>query len=344
MVHQQIIYNMEKNYYDILGVSKDASQEEIKKAFKKLSIKWHPDKHINDSAEDQKRAEEMFKEINEAYDTLGDEQKRQEYDNPNPFGDLGSMFGGFGDFFGSRHGRQQYTEPGKDARITINLDISDFYIGVTKKYKYKKGIRCGHCDGAGGEVYVCPHCHGTGTIQHRTQRGNMLSIQTVPCQHCHGQGKIRKTVCEKCSGSGYIYEEDTFVLDVQTIDPNLPVGDYILQQGGGFESKTPGGPNGNLIGRIYIDLGNYVVSNNNVFEKVEIPYYDMLIGCEKEITLPNNKKIKIKVPENSQPDDMVRSPKNGLNGKDYYMCIKPSFPKLKKNDKDHLNKIRNNHK
>ena len=84
---------MEKNYYDILGVSKDASQEDIKKAFKKLSIMWHPDKHVNDSVEDQKKAEDKFKEINEAYETLGDEEKRRNYDNPNPFG--GVPFGGF---------------------------------------------------------------------------------------------------------------------------------------------------------------------------------------------------------------------------------------------------------
>lgn len=343
MVHQQIIYNMEKNYYDILGVSKDASQEEIKKAFKKLSIKWHPDKHVNDSPEDQKKAEDKFKEINEAYDTLGDEQKRRDYDNPNPFGDLGSMFGGFGDFFG-HSARHQWVEPGKDARITINLGIADFYKGGTKEYRYKKGIRCGHCNGEGGEIYTCPHCHGTGTIQHRTQRGNMLSIQTVPCQHCHGQGKIKKSICDKCSGSGYIYEDRTFSLDLLTILPNTPNGDYVLMEGGGFESKTPGGPDGNLIGRIIIDFGDYIVKDKNVFERVEIPYYDMLIGTKKEITLPNDKTIKIEIPDNSQPDDMVRSKGNGLNGGDYYLCIKPTFPKLKKNDKDHLNKIRNNHK
>lgn len=334
---------MEKNYYDILGVSKDATQEEIKKAFKKLSIKWHPDKHINDSEEDQKKAEDKFKEINEAYETLGDEQKRREYDNPNPFGDLGSMFSGFGDFFG--HGaRRKYVEPGKDARISINLDISDFYSEGTKTFKYKVGTRCGHCDGAGGEVYTCPHCHGTGTIQQRTIRGNTTMIQSMPCNHCHGQGKIKKSTCEKCGGSGYKYEEKTYKLDISLIDPNLPYGNYVLSEGGGFESLTPGGPNGNLIGAININLKGYVVNNNNVFEKVEIPYYDMLIGGDKEITLPNGKKIKLKIPENSQPNDMVKSSGNGLFGKDYYLCISPTFPKLKKNDKDHLNKIRNNHK
>lgn len=334
---------MEKNYYDILGVSKDASQEDIKKAYKKLSIKWHPDKHINDSEEDQKKAEEKFKEINEAYDTLGDEQKRRDYDNPNPFGDLGSMFGGWSDFF-NMHTPRQRMEPGKDARISINLTLADFYKDSIKKYKYKKGIRCGYCNGEGGETQICTYCHGTGTIQHKTVRGNHTMIQTQVCQHCHGQGKIVKTICDKCSGSGYTYEDKIFTLDLTTIHPNLPYGDYVLQEGGGFESKQQGGPNGNLIGRINIDLKGYAVDNKNVFQKVELPYYDMLIGVDKEIILPNDEKIIVNVPENSQPDDMVKYKGGGLNGGDYFLCIKPTFPKLKKNDKDHLNKVRNNHK
>lgn len=335
---------MEKNYYDILGVSKDASQEDIKKAFKKLSIKWHPDKHVNDSVEDQKKAEDKFKEINEAYETLGDEEKRRNYDNPNPFGDLGSMFGGFGDFFGSRGARQRYSEPGRDIRISIDLSLSDFYNKGTKTYKYKKGIRCGHCNGEGGETYVCPHCQGTGMIQHRTVRGNSTMIQTMPCNHCGGLGKIVKNKCDKCSGSGYVFEEVTYTLDLSMIDPNIEYGDYVIHQGGGYESKTPGGPDGNLIGRIKVNLGGFVVNNGNVFSKVDIPYYDMLIGNEIEVELPTSEKVKIKIPENSQPDDMVKYKGGGLNGKDFYACIKPTFPKLKKNDKDHLNKIRNNHK
>ena len=118
---------MEKNYYDILGVKKDASKDDIRRAFKKLSLKYHPDKHINDSEEDKKKAEEKFKEINEAYETLSDDKKRQEYDNPIPEGFGFDPFG-FGDFFSRRQSYRNFeARPGQDIRVTVNLNMEDFY-------------------------------------------------------------------------------------------------------------------------------------------------------------------------------------------------------------------------
>lgn len=334
---------MEKSYYDILGVKKDASKDDIRRAFKKLSVKYHPDKHINDSEEDKKKAEEKFKEINEAYEVLSDDKKRQEYDNPIPEGFGFDPFGGFADFFG-RGQRQRFVKPGQDIGVSINLDIKDFYNSGIKEIKYKKNIRCGHCNGEGGDTKICSHCHGNGTIEHRQQQGNMTYIQTVPCHHCNGTGKIVLNKCSNCNGTGFTKEDKTFKLNISDLNPTMPSGDYVIDNYGGHESSDPQGPSGKLIGHININFGNYKVDKqNNVFEQVEIPYYDMLLGVDKDITLPNSKKIKVTIPKESRDGSVVKSSKNGINGGDYYLCVKAKFPFLEKNDKELLKKIKKNH-
>lgn len=335
---------MEKNYYDILGVSKDASKDDIRKAFKKLSVKYHPDKHINDSEEDKQKAEDKFKEINEAYEVLSDDQKRQEYDNP--MSGFGNMFGGFNPFdnFFTRGRQQNFIRPGQDIRVTINLTIEDFYKGGTKEIKYKKNIRCGHCGGDGGKTKICTHCNGTGTIQKRYQQGNMISVHTEQCPHCQGQGKHIIETCNHCSGTGFTKEDKTFNLNIDQLNPAMSSGDYVIDNFGGHESKQSGGQDGTLIARIIIDLKNYKVGkNNDVFEQVEIPYYDMLLGVDKDIILPNGKKIVVNIPEESRDGNVIKSKGNGINGADYYLCIKPRFPFLEKNDKELLKKIKKNH-
>lgn len=335
---------MEKNYYDILGVKKDASKDDIRRAFKKLSVKYHPDKHINDSEEDKKKAEEKFKEINEAYETLSDDKKRQEYDNP-----ISEGFGfdpfGFGDFFGRRHSHYNYeARPGQDIRVTVNLTTEDFYKGGIKEIHYKKNIRCGHCNGEGGDTKICPHCHGTGVIEHRQVQGNMTFVNQMECNYCNGTGKIVTNACPKCNGTGFIREDRVFRLNIDDILATTETGDYVLDLSGGHESKYNGGRDGQLIGRIIVNRGNYKVDkSNNVFEQVEIPYYDMLLGVDKDIILPNGKKITVSIPKESQDGSVVKSAKNGIRGGDYYLCIKATFPPLEKNDKELLKKIQKNH-
>ena len=336
---------MEKSYYDILGVNKDASKDDIRRAFKKLSVKYHPDKHINDSEEDKKKAEDKFKEINEAYEVLSDDKKRQEYDNPAPEGFGFDPFG-FGDLFGMHRGggRQNFVRPGQDIRVTINLNMEDFYNGGIKEVHYKKNIRCGHCNGDGGDTKICSHCHGNGVIEHRQVQGNMTFVNQVQCNHCNGTGKIVTNTCSKCNGTGFTKEDKIFRLNIDDLKASMPSGDYILDNYGGHESKQDGGPNGKLLGRININTANYKVdAQNNVFEQVEIPYYDMLLGVDKDITLPNNKKIKVTIPEESKDGSVVKSSKNGIKGGDYYLCVKAKFPSLEKNDKDLLKKIKKNH-
>ena len=337
---------MEKNYYDILGVNKDASKDDIRRAFKKLSVKYHPDKHINDSEEDKKKAEEKFKEINEAYEVLSDDKKRQEYDNPIPEG-FGFGFDpfGFGNFFTGRQAYHNFeAKPGQDIRVTINLNMEDFYKGGIKEIHYKKNIRCGHCNGEGGDTKICPHCHGNGVIEHRQVQGNMTFVNQVQCNYCNGTGKIVTNACPNCNGTGFIKEDKVFRLNIDDIKASTETGDYVLDLSGGHESKYSGGRDGQLIGRLIINRGNYKVDqSNNVFEQVEIPYYDMLLGTDKDVTLPNGKKITVKIPTESKDGSLVKSPKNGINGGDYYLCIKAKFPSLNKNDKELLKKIKTNH-
>lgn len=336
---------MAKSYYDILGVSKDATTDQIRKAFKKLSVKYHPDKHINDSEEEKKIAEEKFKEINEAYEVLSDDKKRQEYDNPIP--DIGRGFShfGFDDFPGFFHGgqKQHFVMPGQDISVPVNLTIEDFYRGGTKDIKYKKNIRCGHCHGEGGETKQCPVCHGEGMVQHVTVEGNVQYIQTTQCHHCGGTGRVVLNKCNKCNGTGFTREDRVFHLNIDDINSGIANGSYIIDNYAGHESKQPNGPNGKLIGRFNIDLKNYKIQDDNVFEQVEIPYYDILLGTDKEVTLPNGKKITINIPENTKNEAVFKSKGNGINGKDYFLCVKATFPRLNKNDKDLLKKIKKNH-
>ena len=133
-------------------------------------------------------------------------------------------------------------------------------------------------------------------------------------------------------------------LNIDDIKASTETGDYVLDLSGGHESKYSGGRDGQLIGRLIINRGNYKVDqSNNVFEQVEIPYYDMLLGTDKDVILPNGKKITVKIPPESKDGNVVKSPKNGINGGDYYLCIKAKFPPLDKNDKELLKKIKNNH-
>ena len=325
--------------YKVLGLDRNASDSDIKKAYHRLVMQYHPDKNPGD-----KEAEEKFKEINEAYETLSDDKKRQEYDNPIPEGFGFDPFG-FGDFFGRRQSYRNFeARPGQDIRVTINLNMEDFYKGGIKEIHYKKNIRCGHCNGEGGDTKICPHCHGNGVIEHKQVQGNMTFVNQVQCNHCNGTGKIVTNACPKCNGTGFTKEDKVFKLNVDDLKASMQSGDYVLDNQGGHESKYSNGRDGQLIGRIIINTGNYKVDqSNNVFEQVEIPYYDMLLGTDKDVILPNGKKITVKIPSESKDGNVVKSAKNGINGGDYYLCIKAKFPSLNKNDKELLKKIKNNH-
>lgn len=232
-----------RDYYEVLGVSKSATADEIKKAYRKLAIKYHPDRNPGD-----KEAEEKFKEAAEAYDVLSNPEKRQRYDqfghagvsgaagNGGPYGGFGesmsmddifSMFGdifgghsGFGGFGGgSRSGgstsRRRFR--GSDLRVKVKLTLNDIATGVEKKFKLKKYVTCDHCHGTGsedGQTETCSTCHGTGTVV-RTQQTFLGTMQSqTTCPTCGGEGKVIKNKCHKCGGEGIVQGEEIVTVKI----------------------------------------------------------------------------------------------------------------------------------
>lgn len=325
---------MEKDYYKILGLDRNASEEEIKKNYKKLAVKYHPDKFVNEPEDKKKEAEEKFKDISEAYTVLSDPDKKRQYDTGGF--DFSSMFrngwdpfGGFADIFGNRNRRQQKAVPrGQDVHIEIRVNMNEIYLGTNKKVKYKRFVRCSECDGAGGEdIKVCDKCHGTGYITHIQQNGFMTMQQTVPCDKCHGSGKTVEKICKKCNGLGLEPSEQEISVDIPKF---VNDGHQIRINNGGSECNDPNGINGNAIIHIKWDFNTkkYNVDNlGNIYETLEVPYYDLILGKTIETKLPNDEKESIVIePYSDQNTKIILNNKGFRNIGNYIYVIKPKFP------------------
>lgn len=302
-----------KDYYDILGVSKSASDAEIKSAFRKLAKEYHPD--INKSPD----AEAKFKEIGEAYSVLSDSSKRSNYDNfgSADFGgagghggfsgfdagdiDLDSVFksffgGGFSDFGGgfSQQTSAQSNRPmkGSDYRVAINLTFEEAVHGCTKEIKLNLDENCEKCDGKGGfGESTCKTCKGTGHIV-EAQRSIFGMIQTQkPCPDCLGKGKTYESKCSECKGKGRVNKEK--VLSIK-----IPEGAYTgfeLRMSGKGETGYNGGPSGDLYFRLHVtDHDLYERDGNDLYIEVPISIVDASLGAKKEIpTIHGNVTIDI---------------------------------------------------
>lgn len=193
---------MSKNYYEILGVTKEASKEELKKAYRKLAVKYHPDKNQGDKA-----AEDRFKEISEAYDVLSDSNKRAEYDNPSPFGGR-DPFGPFAQrspfgFNFNMRPKQEGPRNGPDLRMSLWVKMSKLILGGEETFDVSYESACKECNGQGAtEFDVCEVCGGQGSIIQQKQMGPMTTMTQTPCTACNGVGKKRLNTCEACSGKG----------------------------------------------------------------------------------------------------------------------------------------------
>ena len=251
---------MAKNYYETLGVDKNASPDEIKSAYRKLVKKYHPDLHPGDEA-----AAEKFKEINEAHEVLSDEKKRKNYDTyGDPNGGMGGFggagaggFGGFGGFedifgdifggFGGSRSRAQTKTKGDDITIELSLSFLDAAKGCKKEVVYTRNQPCSKCKGTGaanGTAYkTCERCGGTGQVQYTTSNGFFRSVSVKACDECHGTGKKIIEACDECKGKGYI--KSTTKLTVE-IPAGADTGSYIRKAGFGEASKNGGTP-GDLI-------------------------------------------------------------------------------------------------
>lgn len=320
---------MEKrDYYEVLGVAKNATDAEIKRAYKKKAIEFHPDRNP-----DNKEAEEKFKEAAEAYDVLRDPQKRARYDQfghagvngAGGFGggqsmnmeDIFSMFGdifggrgGFGGFGGGRAQKPQYR--GGDLRLKVKLNLQEVSTGVTKKFKVKKKTTCTHCHGSGAEgagaTEACPTCHGTGYVT-RTQQSifGMMQTQSV-CPHCGGEGSVIKNKCKECGGEGVVNGEE--VIEVK-IPAGVSDGMIVNVPGKGHAAKRNGVP-GDI--QVYIEEEAHpelIREENNLIYNLLLDVPTAVLGGSAEIPTIDGK-VKIKIEPGTQPGKVVRLRGKGL--------------------------------
>ena len=357
-----------RDYYEVLGVGKDASEDEIKKAYRKIAIKYHPDRNPGN-----KEAEEKFKEAAEAYDVLHDPQKRQQYDQfgfNGPAGggfgefnggsmnmdDIFSMFGdifggraGFGGFGGGQRRPQQYR--GSDLRLKVRLSLNDVANGVTKKFKVRKDVVCSHCHGSGAEsgsaAETCPTCHGSGVVMHTTQSFfGMVQTQGV-CPTCDGEGKVIKNKCHNCGGSGIVKGEEV-------VEINIPAGvaeGMVVNIPGKGNAGKHNGINGDI--QVYIEEepnDTFVRDGNNLIYNLLLDFPTAALGGEVEIPTIEGTKLKVKIENGTQPGKTLRLKGKGLPAVQGYgrgigdlvVNISVYVPKtLSKDEKEALLKLRN---
>lgn len=339
-----------RDYYEVLGVSKTATDEEIKKAFRQMAKKYHPDLHPGDA-----ECEAKFKEVNEAYAVLSDEQKRANYDQfgfdgPQGFGGFGggngtygfsgADFSGFGDIFDSIFGggTRQRSNPnapqrGNDLRVDIRISFEEAAFGCQKEIEILREEECDVCHGSGAKegtaAETCPTCHGTGQV--RVQQNTMFGAfqSTRPCDHCRGTGKIIKDPCNRCNGKGRIRRKRT--LNVK-IPAGIDNGQAITLRGEGEHGKRGGG-SGDLYVRVSVDEHkDFVRQGSDLFLDLEIDYAKAVLGGEVQVpTLEGTAALKI--PEGTQPGTRFRMKGLGIvhintqSKGDIYVTIHIAVPK-----------------
>lgn len=302
----------EKDYYSILGLSESDKKlhgkdfnDKLSKNFRKLSLKWHPDKWVNGSEQEKKNAEEKFKEISEAYSILSDEEKRNQYDmgGADPFagfkrgGGFNPFGGGFNPFGFGMHQQGPVSIQGTDIHITVDITLEEAYRGTTKRVKIERDIPCSHCHGTGskdGKTQQCPHCNGTGWVSVTKISGNMQSTISHPCQHCGGTGKIAAAPCPECKGSGVKKVSEEVEINVPKGVDN---GTAIAYTGMG-NAGTNGGPNGNLVATFRIKAhSTYARQGIDLIYTENVKFSEAFLGFKKEITCIDGTKVTLEVPE-----------------------------------------------
>ena len=319
-----------RDYYEVLGVEKSASAEEIKKAYRKIAKENHPDLHPGDKA-----CEERFKEANEAYEILSDDDKRQKYDqfghaafDPSygagaggfggfgGFGDLGDIFGdifgGFGGFGGGTRSNPNAPRKGEDLRTSVNISFEEAAFGCEKEVTVARVEQCPDCKGngcaPGTTPEVCPDCKGSGyvTQAQRTPFGVMQS--QAPCNKCRGTGKIIHQPCKTCRGLGNIRRQHKIKV---TIPAGIDDGQAISQRGKG-NAGTNGGPAGDLLVSVIVrPHSRFERDGNSVLLEMPITYAQATLGAEVEVpTLDGN--VKMTIPEGTQPGAVFRLRGKGI--------------------------------
>ena len=354
-----------RDYYEVLGVSKTATQDEIKKAYRKLALKYHPDRNKGNA-----EAEEKFKEAGEAYGVLSDETKRQQYDQlgpemferaqagggagGNPFG---GGFGGFSGsgmddifdmFFGGQGGRGSRSsnagpQRGADLRFDLEISFEEAAFGVEKEINLYRDETCEHCHGNGAEpgskVETCPECHGTGYVRftQNTMFGQMVNER--PCSKCHGEGKIVSNPCKECRGKGTVKKNKKLKVKIPAGVDN---GSRLRVSGEG-EAGAKGGPSGDLYVYLYVKQHKFFDRDGTtVICEVPINIVQASLGAEVKVPTLDGA-VTMKIPEGTQPGKVLRlkgkgipSLRGGLRG-DQLVRIKVVVPtKLNDKQKDAL--------
>ncbi len=301
-----------RDYYEVLGVEKTASKEELRKAYRKLAMQYHPDRNPDD-----KDAEERFKEAAEAYEILSHDEKRANYDRfghagvrggQQGFSDINDIFSHFSDIFGGasifddffgggqrRTRRRTSGTPGSDLRVSLQLTLEEIAEGTTKKLKIKKQVKCHECGGSGAEEgtskNTCPVCHGTGEVKSvsRSVFGQFVNITT--CNNCGGEGTVIDKPCKKCMGDGRVQEEVSISIDVPA---GVGDGNYMTMRNDGNAGKR-GGPAGDLI-VVFKEIQHqfFIREGDDVLYDLYVSFPEAALGGEVEVPTLNGKaKLKI---------------------------------------------------
>lgn len=320
-----------RDYYEVLGVNRSASKEEIRKAYRKLAMQYHPDRNPDDQT-----AEAKFKEAAEAYEVLNNDEKKARYDRfghdgvksgfgSQGFTDINDIFshfsdifsGGsiFDDFFGTgQRTRRRRTggAPGSDLKVTLKLTLEEIAEGVSKKIKLKKLVKCSTCSGTGAEggtsTKTCPVCQGSGEVRtvSRSVFGQFVNIQ--PCNNCNGEGTVIDNPCKTCRGDGRIQEETT-------VNINVPAGvyqnSYMTMRGEGNSGRR-GGPAGDLV-VVFEEIPHeyFVRNNDDIIYELFINYPDAVLGSEVDVPTLKGK-AKLKIDPGTPPGKLLRMRDKGI--------------------------------
>ena len=284
-----------KDYYAILGVARDASEKEIKDAYRKLAIKYHPDKQEGKTEQEKKEAEEKFKEITEAYSVLSDKDSKEKYDRYGTTGgmDWDDIHSNFKyDWFGMRD-----TERGDDVYVVVSVTMRECYEGTTKKIKYKRKFPCADCNGKGyrneSDMEICPKCKGKGYYSRVVKRGPIVMESTTTCPYCGGSGRLIKNPCPTCNGTGF--EELETEMEVK-IYPGVFDGVDMVYEGCGGMPKDKNGIVGDLHVQVKVEPEkNFVRDGNDLYTTVEVGIIDCILGTQVVVENIDGKKYKFSV-------------------------------------------------
>ena len=353
-----------RDYYEVLGIQKGASEDEIKKAYKKLARKYHPDMNPGD-----KEAEEKFKEVNEANEVLSDPEKKARYDqfgfagvDPNygagagggaygggfDFGDLGDIFGSFfgGGFGGGQRRNPNAPQRGESIRASVSVSFTEAAFGCEKSVTLESSEQCPTCKGngcaPGTTPEICPDCHGTGTVQTRRQTPMGVFASNGPCRKCGGTGRLIHQPCPDCRGTGAVRKRKTIKVNIPA---GIDHGQTISLRGQGNAGRN-GGPAGDLLITVMVQPHELFRRDGvDVFCEAPITFAQAVLGAELEIPTIDGK-VKYSIPEGTQTGTVFRLKGKGipvLNGRgrgDQYVTVTIETPRnLNKEQREALRRF-----